>query len=278
MSLITLTTDFGIKDHYVGALKGIIFKELPDANIVDISHHVSPFNITEAAYVLKNAYKHFPEGSVHMIGVDCEPNPENKHIALKLDGHFFVCPDNGVISMIVSDINPEQIVEINVPQFQKNSNHMLADFVQVACHILRGGKLEVVGKPLENYKELTEFQPVVQKGNNQITGSVIYIDNYGNVVTNISKKLFKDIGKGRKYEIVAKKYVFKKVYSKYSDIVDFTLPPDQRYKDGSRLAIFNSGNFLELAIYKSNLATVGGANSLLGLRYRDHIVVNFLDK
>ncbi len=278
MSLITLTTDFGIKDYYVGALKGVILKELPDANIIDISHHISPFNITEAAYVLKNAYKYFPKGSVHLIGVDCEPNPDNKHIALELDGYYFICPDNGVISMIVSDIKPEKIIEITVPSLQDAENYMLSDFVQVACHILRGGKLEVVGKPLENYKELTELQPVIVKGNNQIKGSVIYIDNYGNVVTNITRELFEEIGEGRPYEVVAKKYIFKKIYENYSAIVDFNLPAEKRYKDGNKLAIFNSGNFLELAIYKSNLATVGGANSLLGLRYRDQIVVNFIEE
>ena len=104
MSIITLTTDFGTKDHFVGAVKGTIYHELPDARIVDISHHISPFNITETAYILKNAYKSFPEGSIHIIGVDSELNAENKHIALKLDNHYFICPDNGVISLLTSTL------------------------------------------------------------------------------------------------------------------------------------------------------------------------------
>ena len=114
MSLITLTTDFGTKDHFVGAVKGAIYSEFPDMKIVDISHEISPFNITQTAYILKNAYKSFPEGTVHIIGVDSEINKENKHIALKIDNHYFICADNGVISLIASDIKPEKIVEINI--------------------------------------------------------------------------------------------------------------------------------------------------------------------
>ena len=109
MSIITLTTDFGLKDHFVGAIKGTVYSELPDARIVDISHLISPFNIAETAYILKNAYKSFPEGSIHIIGVDSELNEENNLIALYLDNHYFICPNNGVISLLASEIKPEKI-------------------------------------------------------------------------------------------------------------------------------------------------------------------------
>ena len=89
MSLITLTTDFGTKDHFVGAVKGAIYSELPDAKIVDITHQVSPFNITETAYILKNSYKSFPDKSIHIIGVDSELSSENKHIALVIRQSLF---------------------------------------------------------------------------------------------------------------------------------------------------------------------------------------------
>ena len=91
MSFITLTTDFGTKDHFVGAVKGAIYSQLPDAKIIDITHEVSPFSITETAYILKNSYKSFPDGTIHIVGVDSELSADNKHIALELDGHFFVC-------------------------------------------------------------------------------------------------------------------------------------------------------------------------------------------
>lgn len=275
MPLITLTTDFGTKDHFVGAIKGAIFNEIADAQIIDISHQISPFNITETAYVVKNAYKNFPKGSIHIIGVDSELSKENKHLALLLDDHFFVCPDNGVISMIATEIKPEKIVEITIHDRLISSFNVLDVFVKVASHIARGGTLEVIGKGIERFKQLKEVVPFINEEKTQIVGSVIYIDNYGNVISNISKKLFQEIGKGRDFEVVARNYSFTKIQQQYNEIVNFEVPIQSRQDDGKRLAIFNSANFLEIAIYKSNLKTVGGAASLLGLGYRDSITIRF---
>jgi S-adenosylmethionine hydrolase len=277
MSLITLTTDFGIKDHFVGAVKGAIYNELPDVIIVDISHLISPFNISETAYILKNAYKSFPEGSIHIIGVDSELNKDMNHIALKLDNHYFICPNNGVISMIASEFRPEKIVEINIHDRVESSFPVLDVFVKVACHIKRGGTLEVIGKEIEDYKIITDIQPIISSNNDKITGSVIYIDNYGNVITNISQKLFNEIRQGREFELMAGRYPFNKIHEKYSDIVDFSIPTDERRYDGNRLAIFNSAGFIEISIYRSNLNTVGGASSLLNLNYRDQLTITFKD-
>ena len=275
MSIITLTTDFGIKDHFVGAIKGTIYSELPNARIVDISHEISPFNITETAYILKNAYKSFSEGSIHIIGVDSELNDENKHIALKLDNHYFICPDNGVISLLASEIKPEKIVEINIHDRVSTSFPVLDVFVKVACHIARGGTLEVIGKIIPEFKQLKELQPVISTDEKTITGNIIYVDNYGNSISNINKKLFQKIGKGRNFEIIAKRYTFKKIYNKYSDIVDFSLPKEQRQKDGNKMVVFNASNYLEIAMYRSNSNTVGSASTLLGLNYRDIITIKF---
>ena len=275
MSLITLTTDFGTKDHFVGAVKGAIYSELPDARIVDITHEISPFSITETAYILKNSYKSFPDKSIHIIGVDSELSPENKHIALLLDNHYFICPDNGLISMIASEIKPTQIVEINIHDRIESSFPVLDVFVQVACFIARGGSLGVIGKEIQTYKEMTEIQPKINSTQTQITGSVIYIDNYGNVISNISKKLIAEIGKGRDYKVTARRYTFDKINNKYNDIINYAINEDRKHYDGNKLAIFNSAGFLEIAIYRSNLNTVGSASSLLGLSYRDTITVEF---
>lgn len=275
MPLITLTTDFGTKDHFVGAVKGAIYSSISDVHIVDISHEITPFNITETAYIVKNAYKNFPEGTIHIVGVDSELNEDNKHIALLLNGHYFVCPDNGLISMIASEINPTKIVEINIHDRLTSSFSVLDVFVQVAAHIVRGGTLEVIGKPLDTYKKLFELQPQINTEQNKILGNVIYIDNYGNVISNITEKLFKEVGKGRDFTLRASRYAFKKINYKYSDIVDFSLDPVQRQSDGNKLAIFNSAGYIEIAIYKSNLTTVGGASTLLGLDYRDVISLEF---
>ncbi len=274
MSLITLTTDFGLKDHFVGAVKGEIYSELPEARIVDITHHITPFNITETAYILKNAYKSFPKGTIHIIGVDSELSIQNKHIALALDGHYFICPDNGVICMIASEVQPTKIVEINIHNHIETSFPVLDVFVKVATFIARGGKLDVIGKEIKSHKKLVEIQPKVNQDRNLIVGGVIYIDNYGNVISNISKKAFEDIGKGRDFTVTARRYTFKKIFNKYNEIVDFS-SEDVRQYDGNKLALFNTAGYLEIAVYRSNLKTVGGASSLLGLNYRDTITVAF---
>ena len=276
MAIITLTTDFGHKDHFVGALKGTIYKELSDAKIVDITHSISPFNIQECAYILKNSYKAFPEGTIHIVGVDSEPTIENQHIAVLVDNHYFISANNGVISLITSEIEPEKVVEINIPYPVIGSFPVLDIFVKVACHIVRGGKLEVVGKSFEELKELKEFAPRLTNEGKTIVGNVIYIDNYGNVITNIQKSLFEAYRNGRKFEINARNRKINQIQNRYSDIINFDLGKNQRKGPGDLLALFNSSDYLELAIYKSDLNTVGGASSLLGLDYRDTIIINFL--
>ncbi|PZD78100.1 S-adenosyl-l-methionine hydroxide adenosyltransferase family protein [Mesonia sp. K7] len=275
MAIITLTTDFGLKDPSTGAVKGAILSELNDITIVDISHEVSPFHISEAAYIIKNSYKSFPKGTIHIIGVDSEITPENKHIALQLDDHFFICANNGIMSLIASEINPQKIVEINIHDNVETVFPVLDIFVKVACHIARGGTLDVIGKNISKIKQISKFNPIVNEQQNQIMGHVIYIDNYGNVVTNISRKLYETIGKGRNFVISARGVTFKKVYENYSDAIDFTKPKETRGADGKKLAIFNTANYIELAIYKSNPQNVGSASTLFGLALRDTVNIKF---
>lgn len=275
MAIITLTSDFGLKDHFTGATKGAIYSELPDVNIVDISHNVSPFSIPEAAYIIQNAYSSFPEGTIHIIGIDSEINPENKHIAVKLDGHYFICANNGIMSMICSEIVPEKIVEINIHDKIQTSFPVLDVFVKVACHIARGGTLDVIGKTIHGIKPIKNIEPFVNDDKTQIVGSIIYIDNYGNVVTNIKRSFFETVQKGRDYEISARNYKFKKIHLKYSDIVNFDIPAEKRQDEGRKLVVFNSGGFLEISVFKSNPSTVGSASSLLGLGIMDAVSVSF---
>lgn len=275
MAIITLTTDFGEKDHFAGATKGAIYNELNDVRIVDISHSVSPFSIPEAAYIIQNAYSSFPKGTIHIIGIDSEINPENKHIAVKLDDHYFICANNGIMSMICAEIAPEKIVEINIHDKIQTSFPVLDVFVKVACHIARGGTLEVIGKTISNIKPIKNIMPYVNEDKTQIIGSIIYIDNYGNVVTNIKRSFFETVQKGREFEISVRNYKFKRVFEKYSDIVDFKTPEDKRNDEGRGLVVFNSSNYLEIAVYKSNTATVGSAASLMGLDLLDSVTINF---
>ncbi|WP_159024070.1 S-adenosyl-l-methionine hydroxide adenosyltransferase family protein [Formosa sp. L2A11] len=276
MAIITLTTDFGEKDHFAGAIKGAIYSELNDVRIVDISHSVSPFSISEAAYIIQNAYTSFPKGTIHIIGIDAELNPENKHIAVLLDGHYFICANNGIMSMICTEINPERIVQINIHENIVSSFPVLDVFVKVACHIARGGTLDVVGKRIEEIKPIQNLKPYVNDDKTQIIGSIIYVDNYGNVISNIKRKFFESTQKGRAYKISARNHTFTTIYNKYSEVVDFTKPATDRQSEGKGLVVFNSSNYLEIAIYKSNMSTVGGASTLMGLKLMDTITVNFL--
>jgi len=274
-AIITLTTDFGEKDHFAGAVKGAIYSELENVRIVDISHAISPFHISEAAYIIQNAYKNFPEGTIHIIGIDSELSPENKHIAVYLDNHYFICANNGIISMLTSEINPSKIVEINVHDNVESNFPVLDVFVKVACHIARGGTLEVIGKSISEIKQLTGIKPVINTEGNQIIGNVIYIDNYGNVICNINKTVFDTVGKGREFTIHARSTKFTIIHKRYSGNIDFEKPIRNRRGDGDKIALWNSSGYLELAIYKSNPSTVGSASSLFGFKYRDTISINF---
>ena len=275
MAIITLTTVFGEKDHFAGAVKGAIYSELPDVRIVDISHSISPFNIMEAAYVIQNAYSSFPKGTIHIIGIDSELNPENKHIALELDDHYFICANNGIMSMICSEIAPSRIVEINIHDKIETNFPVLDVFVKAACHIARGGTLDVIGKAIPEIKPITNIKPYVNDEKTQIIGSIIYVDNYGNVVTNIKRSFFENIQKGRDFEIHARSFTSRVIYEKYSDFINFSVTEDKRHDDGNKIVVFNSSNYLEIALYKSNPNTVGSASTLLGLNLMDTVTVNF---
>ena len=275
MAIITLTTDYGNKDYSVSSLKAKLISNIDNIRIVDISHDISPFNLSEAGYVLEGAFRDFPKGTIHILSVDSELTPENKHIAIMYEGNFFIGANNGVFSLIFKDKKPNQIVEINL--HNNYNNNISADelFVKVASHINRSGPLNVVGTEIKKIKEITNLRPVINKEINQILGSVIYIDNYGNVVTNITEKLFKEISKTRSFTINARNVKFSKIYKNYSDAIDFSLEKKDREEDGKKIAIFNNLGYLQLSIYRSNPQTVGSASTLFGLNYRDVISVQF---
>ena len=274
MSIITLTTDYGLKDHFVGALKGKIISEFPDAKIIDISHNIDPFNASEASYIIQAAYNSFPKGTVHLIGVDAERNAENEHIAMEWNDHFFVCADNGILSMLTQHIVPEKIVAINIHDRLSQDATDMDVFKTVACHLAKGGSLNVIGKEITALKQITDLQPIVSKDGNSIRGNVIYIDHFGNIVINISKKQFIELGKGRPYEIDIKPRPLKTILPNYSSVAISDKFPIKNY-EGEKLAIFNEAGYLEIAIFRSNAATVGTATSLLGIGYRDTITINF---
>ena len=274
MSIITLTTDFGLKDHFVGALKGKLISEYPEVQIIDISHHVDLFNISEASYIINASYNSLPKGTVHFIGIDNERTAENKHIAIQWNDHFFVCADNGILSILTQKIVPQKMVEINIHNRLPDGSTDLDVFVKVACHLAKGGSLNVIGKEISAIKIIHELQAVVASDSSNIKGYVVYVDHFGNCVTNISKKMFVGIGQNRSFEIKFGTKTIKRIHGNYSDFKvseKYTL----RDYEGEKLALFNEAGFLEIAIYKSNPKTVGSAKSLLGLKFRDVVNVDF---
>ena len=275
MPVVTLITDFGNKDYAVAAVKGAIVSTVQNPQVIDISHQIEPYNVTQAAYVLKNAYKTFPKGSIHIIGVESEKTPENEHLAMFFDGHYFIGADNGIFSIIKGVLKADKIVAINIHDQSSIVFPVLDAFIKVAAHLSRSGTLDVIGKTADQIRELVELRPVINMKGDQIVGSVIYVDNYGNVITNITRKIFNEVCKSRGFTIFARNVKFRKVYETYSDAIDFSIPKEKRDEDGKKIALFNDADHLELAIYKSNPHSVGSAFSLFGLEYRDSVTVKF---
>ena len=247
MAIITLTTDLGDKDIYQAALKGSILKLLPTVNIVDITNNVSAFNIQQAAFILKNSFHYFPDGTVHLIGIDTVFSTNTKYLAIKYKHHFFVGADNGIFSLMFSN-EPDEVVEITIMQDLKFLHFPLADiFVKAACHLANGGPLKTIGVPVANIEHKMNLHPIVEK--NLIKGSVIYIDAFQNVITNITKEFFNSIQQGRQFIL----------YFKRNETITNLSWHYSEVPEGEKLCLFGISDHLEIAINKGN------ASGLLGL-------------
>lgn len=257
MAIITLTTDLGSKDFYQAALKGSILSILPNANIVDVTHEVPSFNISYAAFVLKNVYPYFPKGTVHLIGIDSVYNENTKYIAAKYREHYFVGADNGIFSLLF-DEKPEEFVELNIMQDLKYLHFPLVDiFVKAAVALAKGGKLKEVGIPASDLEERMLLHPVIER--DIIRGSVIYIDTFCNVITNVTKDLFTRIQQNRDFTLYFKKNeTITQLSWHYNEV-----------PEGEKLCLFGISNHLEIAINK------GKASGLLGLHLNDIIRIEF---
>ena len=274
MSIITLITDFGHKDYFVGALKGKILSEQKEAVIVDISHEIDLFNTLEASYCIEAAYHNFPKGTIHIIGVDSERVGDTQHIAMQWDDHYFICADNGILNTLIQKKIPQKMVAITIHDRLNMDASDMDVFVAVACHIARGGLLNVIGKEIQSLKPVSVLTSSITDDLSEIKGQIVYIDSFGNCVTNISQKQFNDTIRSRKFEIIIKNKKITRLHKSYSD---FPVSDTKQLKDleGDFLALFNENGYLEIAIYKSNPKTVGSAATLLGLHFRDSISVKF---
>ena len=193
--ILTLTTDFGLSDHYVGAMKGVILGICPGARIVDISHEVTPFEIPEGAYVIAQAYRCFPKKTVHVVVVDPGVGSLRRPILLEAAGQYFVAPDNGVLSMIYGHEKHKVRLISNDRFFRKpvsRTFHGRDIFAPVGAHLAAGVRVPQIGDPIEDYLR-PAFEKPMQSGKHTWNGSVLKIDRFGNIITNFPADDFPDL-------------------------------------------------------------------------------------
>lgn len=263
MPVITLTSDYGLTDHHLASVKGSLIKEMDACQIVDITHSIEPGNFFEAAFVLRNCYDDFPKGTVHLIAVQ-ELSENNRLLAAEIDDHYFLAADQGIITLINPEVKINKVVEIDLKQ-EKTLFPARDILSKAASHILRGGSLDLLGRIVKNYKESTIMRPRLSNDGSVILGSVVYVDNFGNLITNISKKTFLEAAKDRDYEIVLpRRQLIRRIQEEY-----YPSSP------GSVIALFNSQNLLEIALSGARGKEYNGANTLLGIEVQGTISVNF---
>lgn len=272
MRIITLTTDMGTKDHYVASLKATILSRIPDAQIIDISHAVRPFDISEAAYHVSSCYKDFPEGTIHIIGVDSEPvvnfgGADGSFPSVLVDnGQYFICTDNGFFGAFLAERKPDSfwrvdnILSVDNP-FRFPAKNLL---IPIAERISKGEELGSFAQPAEQYKRA--FAQTAISEPHLIKGHIIHIDSYGNVITNISEELFKRMGENIPFTIYFKNknYFIDALAESYNEVAQ-----------GEKVAIFNDNGLLEIAINRGANRSTGGAQELFGLRINDMVRVEF---
>jgi S-adenosylmethionine hydrolase len=257
MPIITLTSDWGLKDHYLAVVKGSIYTLLPNATIIDISHQIPKFDIAQASYVLKNSFIYFPKGSIHIVGINTVASIDTPHIGVFYDGHYFFGADNGIFALMF-DSKPDKIIELEINQDSDYFTFSTKDiFVNAACHIANGGKFEDLGVPKDELNEKILLKPIIDE--NSIKGMIIYVDVYENVITNISEQQFRSVQKGRDFQIEIRRNQINRLCKSYNDV-----------PEGEMLALFGSNGLLQIAL------NFDKAKSLLGLDLNETIKITFL--
>lgn len=245
MPVVTLSSDIGLNDYLVGAIKGQLISVMPDCTIADISHQLSPYDYQQAAYVCGNAFKYFPADTFHIIIVNFfEKNPSHLLLAY-INDQYVICPDNGLLTMIARE-KPKNVQAIDVG----SSNKSLLDCTKVIAECIQ--KM-ITNAKLTNVRDITEIDEKYPMrsavGNDWIDSQIIYIDNFENVVLNLTRDEFEEIRNGRNFRIVLMRN--SEFITKISDHYSTVQP-------GENLAFFNAAGYLEIAINKGNVAGLFG--------------------
>jgi S-adenosylmethionine hydrolase len=246
MPLLTLTSDIGQQDYLVAAVKAQLLQLNPEFTIIDVSHSISPFNYPQTAYICRSAFRNFPEYTYHIILVNLfEKKPEQLLLAFH-NNQYFLCADNGLLNMILEG-TPELIIGIPLDKTAvKNTIYCVETMGKVVNQLIQGESIKSIGNADIKYTEKNHLRPLLD--NNWIEGQIIFIDNFENVIVNITREQFEEQRKGRSFRIVFKRdEVIDRISETYADV-----------PQGEKLALFNSAGYLEIAINKGNAAGLFG--------------------
>lgn len=254
MALITFTSDFGDCDYYVPAVKAKMLSINPQLNIVDITHKIENYDVAHAAFILKSVYKEFPKGTVHLVAMNSTSNITDGFIGIKLEEHIFLGPNNGVLSLL-SDYDPGIMVKFADIHVQNSTFPTKDILAPIAAKVASGAAIHDFGGPLTSIKKMIPRNFKATK--KQILGHVVRVDNYGNLITNITKDVFDTLNPGR-FNIEFSREILTKLNSAYDQV-----------EPGDCFAFFNSLGLLEIGINH------GHGADLLGLRHDSPIFINF---
>jgi S-adenosylmethionine hydrolase len=246
LPLITLTSDIGSPDYLVGAIKAKLLQINPEFQIIDISHHVPSYNFSQSAYLCRSAFRNFPEQTCHLILVDLfDKKPEQLLLAFHQQ-QYILCADNGLLSMILEE-TPEIVIGLPVNTNTTINTLSLVNIMGEAVNkITRGDSIKDIGNADVSFEEKRALLPMVADAS--LEGHIIFIDSFENVITNISRKQFEEARKGRNFSIIFKRdEIIDRISETYADV-----------REGEKLALFNSADYLEIAINKGNAAGLFG--------------------
>ncbi|MGK7396952.1 MAG: SAM hydrolase/SAM-dependent halogenase family protein [Candidatus Cyclobacteriaceae bacterium M3_2C_046] len=245
-------SDLGTSDHYVAAVKAKILQSIPDQQIVDISHNIEHFNLVHGSFVLKSVFRNFPAGTIHIASLN-DLEQGYRFIALHLEGHFFVGPDNGLFSLLSSK-PPEQVVDISTTMV--TTFPALDYYAPTAIKLAQGVSLQELGYPIDQYKQLINRQ--VRATKQQINGHVIRVNHFGNLITNIEQEVFNILNKSDQFTIIFSRHRFNQIHQSYFDT-----------EAGDCYIFFNHLGLLEVGINQGN------ASELLGMECDSPVTIQF---
>jgi hypothetical protein len=249
-NLLTLTTDFGLQDYYVSAMKGVILQNAPNARLVDISHQIPAQDIMAGSWVLKNSAMLFPAGTVHLVVVDPGVGTTRKPVALQIDDQLFVGPDNGIFSLLTEQYDFEAVELTNKKYWRadvSNTFHGRDVFAPVAAHLLNGAELTDLGPSLDDLETYRWAVPIAD--DDGIEGWVIHIDAFGNLITNISESLIDDMIANNSIKLYVGNTILDNITDTFGSV-----------SDGEPVAYIGSAGMLEIAVNK------GDAQKMLGIK------------